>query len=475
MRCAGTVMQLSGESPIACGRLACATPPTRHNCGATPKLAQARLDHSDMSEVPRLTDNRPRDAALVAMASGVAAACALVWMGQSPFWALVPALAAWIASAVLKPDAVRRASSAALVAEPEGSMRATKPPAAPVPLQPVVDDMVENFALPLLITGANEIVMAASSNARRLFPGLAPGRPVSLAIRDPDFLEALVEISKDGVQRDIMLVDGTAVARSMRALISSSVAKASTDAVIICVFEDLTEQRATERMRVDFIANASHELRTPLASLLGFIETLQGPARDDATARERFLPIMREQAGRMARLIDDLLSLSRAELRAHQQPVALIDLRSIVREIVDSLSLSAKERRVALDVSLPDEAMLIRGDRDDLLRLVENLVENGIRYGRDGKKVEIDVTAKPNGEKALSIRDHGPGIDAQHIPRLTERFYRADVSHSREIGGTGLGLAIVKHLVVRHRARLEIESRLGEGATFRVIFPASDS
>jgi two-component system phosphate regulon sensor histidine kinase PhoR len=224
-------------------------------------------------------------------------------------------------------------------------------------------------------------------------------------------------------------------------------------------------------MRVDVIANASHELRTPLASLLGFVETLQGPARDDAKARERFLPIMREQAGRMARLIDDLLSLSRAELRAHQQPTALIDMGAIIREILDSLGLSARERGVALAMQLPDEPMMIRGDRDDLLRLVENLVENGIRYGRDGKAVTISLVRGPGGEVILSVRDHGPGIAAEHIPRLTERFYRADVSHSREIGGTGLGLAIVKHLVMRHRARLEIESRLGEGADFKVLFP----
>jgi two-component system, OmpR family, phosphate regulon sensor histidine kinase PhoR len=337
-------------------------------------------------------------------------------------------------------------------------------------------DLVAGFPLPLIITEGSEIVVSASHTARQLFPALSAGRPISLALRNPDLLDALVATRKDGTARSIILDDSTVEGRVMRVHLVAMAGPhgvSKTKPVIGCVFEDLTEQRATERMRVDFIANASHELRTPLASLLGFIETLQGPARDDTEARTRFLAIMREQATRMARLIDDLLSLSRAEQRAHQQPVEVIDLRIIVREIVELLDHSASERGVALSAELPDEPMNIRGDRDDLLRLVENLVENGIRYGRAGKRVEIAFAPGPDGERVLSVRDHGPGIAARHIPRLTERFYRADVSQSRENGGTGLGLAIVKHLVARHRARLEIDSRVGEGATFRVVFPPS--
>ncbi len=333
--------------------------------------------------------------------------------------------------------------------------------------------IIGSFPIPLIITEANEVVSNASRTAIAMFPGLVPGRPVSLAIRDPDFLEAVTRTGRDGIGRMVTLTELAPVNRAMRVHVNAVMEAGPDRPVVVCVFEDLTEQHATERMRVDFIANASHELRTPLASLLGFIETLQGPARDDPAARTRFLGIMREQAGRMARLIDDLLSLSRAELRAHQQPTALIDLRSIVREIMDSLSLSAKERGVALRPDLPGNAALIRGDRDDLLRLVENLVENGIRYGREGLSVDISVRLVADDEIALIVKDHGPGIAAEHIPRLTERFYRADISHSRENGGTGLGLAIVKHLVARHKGRLEIESPPGEGATFRVTFPAA--
>ncbi len=354
---------------------------------------------------------------------------------------------------------------------------AVAPPKAEAAGQRIID----SFPIPLIVTGADEFVSSASRTAMAMFPGLVPGRPVSLAIRDPDFLDALTRTGSDGIGRMVTLREPAPVSRAMRVhvnsvQVNSIPVNSGTEAApggpaVVCVFEDLTEQHAMERMRVDFIANASHELRTPLASLLGFIETLQGPARDDAAARTKFLGIMRDQAGRMARLIDDLLSLSRAELRAHQQPTTLIDLRSIVREITDSLSLSAQERGVALRHDLPQDAAMILGDRDDLLRLVENLVENGIRYGKDGLAVDIRVQVIGHDGIVLVVRDHGPGIAPEHIPRLTERFYRGDVSHSRENGGTGLGLAIVKHLVVRHRARLEIESPPGEGATFRVMFP----
>ncbi|MGL4439889.1 MAG: ATP-binding protein [Bosea sp. (in: a-proteobacteria)] len=394
----------------------------------------------------------------------------MLWLEQPLAFGFLPAIAcvllAWFAGKSLQRSMLEANRDSDQTA-------ASVPPLLPgqVVLPGPSFNLVEAFPLPLIITEASEIVAATSLAARQMFPALSVGRPISLALRNPDLLDALVDARTDGASRTIILDESTPLGQVMRVNIVAMARPGAQEPAIMCVFEDLTEQRATERMRVDFIANASHELRTPLASLLGFIETLQGPAREDTKARERFLPIMREQAGRMARLIDDLLSLSRAELRAHQQPVSLIDLKAIVSEIVDSLGLSARERGVVLQVQVPDEAMIIRGDRDDLLRMVENLIENGIRYGRDGKNVEIAVTGGPDGDCVLSVRDHGPGIAAQHIPRLTERFYRADVSHSREIGGTGLGLAIVKHLVARHRARLEIDSKLREGATFRVIFP----
>jgi two-component system phosphate regulon sensor histidine kinase PhoR len=245
--------------------------------------------------------------------------------------------------------------------------------------------------------------------------------------------------------------------------------------LVLMTIRDLTQLRRMEEMRADFVANASHELRTPLATLSGFIETLQGSAREDSAARERFLGIMKQQATRMARLIDDLLSLSRIELNAHLRPDTAVDLVAIVRQVADALQTLARDRDVEVVVAAPAEPVMVAGDRDELVRVFENLVENALKYGAAGKRVEIavtrDATSGRAGETAVSIKDFGPGIAPEHLPRLTERFYRVDVALSRAEGGTGLGLAIVKHILNRHLGRLDIDSRLGEGATFTVRLP----
>jgi two-component system phosphate regulon sensor histidine kinase PhoR len=328
--------------------------------------------------------------------------------------------------------------------------------------------LARSFPLPLVLLDRREMVTDVSQSARDMFPALVVGRPLSLIIRDPDFVAVLGRTLRSGDAGSLTLENIPEPGEALKVYITRFGQEANPRVAV--VFEDLTEPRALERMRVDFVANASHELRTPLASLIGFVETLQGPARNDVVARERFLAIMREQAGRMARVIDDLLSLSRAEMRAHQAPSATIDLGVIAREIVDSLGLSARERGVTLECDTPGQPVLVVGDRDDLLRLLENLAENAIKYGRDGGRVELRVTQDGAGP-LLSVRDYGPGIEPEHIPRLTERFYRVDVSRSREVGGTGLGLAIVKHIAARHRARLDIASEPGKGATFSVRFP----
>jgi two-component system phosphate regulon sensor histidine kinase PhoR len=228
-------------------------------------------------------------------------------------------------------------------------------------------------------------------------------------------------------------------------------------------------------MRADFVANASHELRTPLAALSGFIDTLQGPAKDDAKARERFLAIMHTQATRMARLIDDLLSLSRVELSAHVRPDTLVDIVPIIRQVADGLEPLARDRQVVVDFNLPDTAILIAGDREELLRLFENLIENALKYGASGGKVVVSLSSAVSSEGApeirVTVRDFGPGIAPEHLPRLTERFYRVDVGDSRAQGGTGLGLSLVKHILNRHRGRLLIESVPKNGATFTACFP----
>jgi two-component system phosphate regulon sensor histidine kinase PhoR len=211
--------------------------------------------------------------------------------------------------------------------------------------------------------------------------------------------------------------------------------------------------------------------------LSGFIDTLQGPARDDPKARERFLGIMHAQATRMARLIDDLLSLSRVELSAHVRPEKLVDVVPLIRQVVDGLEPLASERQVTIELGLPPSPVMIAGDTEELLRVFENLIENGLKYGASGGRVIVSLT-EPDaddaaGELRVAVRDYGPGIPPEHLPRLTERFYRVDVGDSRAQGGTGLGLSLVKHILNRHRGRLVIESVSGQGATFTACFPAT--
>jgi two-component system phosphate regulon sensor histidine kinase PhoR len=233
---------------------------------------------------------------------------------------------------------------------------------------------------------------------------------------------------------------------------------------------DLTREQQLERMRADFVANASHELRTPLASLLGFIDTLQGAARNDASARDKFLSLMRTQAERMARLIDDLLSLSRIELNAHRRPTAVVDLESLIRQAVEMLQASAAEAGMTVNLAFSGD-LHVQGDRDELIQVFQNLLENAIKYAAAGKRIDIVAERAAEGRVEVRVTDYGPGIPGEHIPRLTERFYRVSVQESRARGGTGLGLAIVKHILNRHRARLLINSELGKGSTFTVRFP----
>ncbi len=334
---------------------------------------------------------------------------------------------------------------------------------------PAAASLIEALGAAVILLDAQGVAQALSPAMRALVPALDTGKQFALVMRDPDLIDAIAQVSRQGGRRVIELIERVPVERTFRIHIAA-LGEEGWRRPVLLTFEDLSEQRVTERMRVDFVANASHELRTPLASLLGFVETLQGPARNDAGARDRFLTIMREQGLRMARLVDDLLSLSRIELRAHLAPDTPVDLAGISREIVDSLTLMARERRVALTLNVPPGPVKVAGDRDELLRLMENLVENAIKYGRAGGEVAIDVVDGP-GEASVAVRDDGPGIAPEHLPRLTERFYRVDTTASREAGGTGLGLAIVKHIVLRHRGRLTIESAPGAGATFKAILP----
>jgi two-component system phosphate regulon sensor histidine kinase PhoR len=240
----------------------------------------------------------------------------------------------------------------------------------------------------------------------------------------------------------------------------------------LVTIDDMSDKLALARMRADFVANASHELRTPLASLTGFIETLLGAARHDPSATEKFLRVMLDQARRMGRLIEDLLSLSRVEMRAHTRPTEIVDVAEVARHVGDALEPLAKESSVVLSVERAETPVQVIGDRDELVQLVQNLVENAIRYGASGGRVDVRLEL-PSGTSRvlLHVEDQGPGIAAEHLPRLSERFYRVNAGGSTETKGTGLGLAIVKHILTRHQGRLEIKSELGKGSRFTAELP----
>jgi two-component system phosphate regulon sensor histidine kinase PhoR len=238
----------------------------------------------------------------------------------------------------------------------------------------------------------------------------------------------------------------------------------------ILSFRDISEVRRIDRMRSDFVANASHELRTPLASLRGFIETIQGPAKNDQKAQARFLGIMLDQTTRMSRLVDDLLSLSRLELKSHLAPDEKVDLVPLLGHVRDSLLPLARDVGVSINLHLPEGKVEVLGDRDELVQVFENLMENACKYGQEGEVVDVWLKNGPGQPVEVSVVDKGPGIPAEHVPRLTERFYRVSIEDSRSKKGTGLGLAIVKHILTRHRARLVVKSEVGKGTDFTVRF-----
>lgn len=338
---------------------------------------------------------------------------------------------------------------------------------------------------PIVLMDHRGVILFQNDAADSVLGHRERGQHISSALRAPQILEAIARVQET---REIVRAEynqPVPIERTFEVVVApiadghvGGISRPSP--AIIMLMRDLTQKGRIERMRADFVTYASHELRTPLSSLIGFVETLQGSARNDPAARDRFLNIMRIEAVRMSRLIDDLLSLSRIELNVHLLPTQEVDVGGVVDHVIDVLSPLAEENGVTVQrVSRsPLRALIVNGDYDELVQVFQNLVENAIKYGQDGKLVEldakpaaIDLRGEPAAGVVVSVTDFGPGIPAEHIPRLTERFYRVDASHSREKGGTGLGLAIVKHILNRHRGSLAIKSELGSGSTFIVSLP----
>ena len=333
---------------------------------------------------------------------------------------------------------------------------------------------------PAIILDQASVILNYNEAALSLFDRLRQGVPLEHVNRDPELIAAVRGAFEDVGKHTASLVPrgGLGGKRLSATVTPLGGDKQHQPIAVLITIHDESEQHRLLEMRADFIANASHELRTPLASVRGFIETLQGPAKNDEAARERFLAIMADQAERMTRLIDDLLLLSRVEEKANLKPTGSVELNALIADVVRSLAPFAAERSISISVEPASGELLATGDRDELFQVFHNLIENAVKYGRDGGHVQITLKKQAgvrDGARAraiVKIADDGPGIAPEHLPRLTERFYRVSAEHSRRIGGTGLGLAIVKHVLSRHEGELSVESVVGKGTTFDVALPA---
>jgi two-component system phosphate regulon sensor histidine kinase PhoR len=351
--------------------------------------------------------------------------------------------------------------------------------------------------LAILVVDRRRDILWSNDRARLLLGEVVAGRSLMGVLRHPPLIDALDQVMSGPVTgagatpaaaRAVVGIDGIETPIGRDRVLIADLKRLDGERTLIAL-KDASAERRLERLRSDFIANVSHELKTPISSLIGFIETLRGPAKGDLDAHERFLGIMQEQAGRMSRLVADLLSLSRIELNEHARPSGGVDLSEIITRVANALSLRAAERNMKIELP-PGPMGRAIGDADELTQVFQNLIDNAIKYGRPGTSVTVsaapiadpgEVRARLPGLRrvkamiAVAVSDRGEGIAREHIPRLTERFYRIDAARSRDLGGTGLGLAIVKHVVNRHRGSLEIESTPGEGSVFTVYLPAEEA
>jgi two-component system phosphate regulon sensor histidine kinase PhoR len=344
--------------------------------------------------------------------------------------------------------------------------------------------ILSNLPDPLLLLDRAHRVLRANPAAIELFGDGLEGRDLVAVIRDPILLEAAEAAIAGEEGRVVEVTLRGEVDRNFSARLVPLSTPALDGTVAILALHDLTSMYRAERMRADFVANASHELRTPLSSLVGFIETLRGPAAEDSEAQQRFLSIMEEQATRMSRLVEDLLSLSRIEMQEHTPPKGETDLAELLETLTAALDVKAREKDMTLSLEVEGRPRVI-GQKDELAQVFQNLIENALKYGREGTEVTVTLRTAGPGENpelarlrrraaVISVRDRGEGIAREHLPRLTERFYRVDTARSRKLGGTGLGLAIVKHIVNRHRGQLLIDSEVGAGSTFTVHLPTAE-
>ncbi|MDK3072639.1 ATP-binding protein [Sedimentitalea sp. JM2-8] len=343
----------------------------------------------------------------------------------------------------------------------------------------VVHSVLEAVPLPALMVDQEEWIIAANAEAKRLLGDAIVGRHYANVLRQPLMIEAIESTLRDRQEHLArhMIKEGAQTAPlDVTCRYIDGVTNDGKGAAMIS-FQDRADMEQAGQMRRDFVANVSHELRTPLTALIGFIETLRGAARDDAAARDRFLGIMEREAGRMNRLVGDLLSLSRVESAERVRPTKKVDIAGILKSTMSSLTPLADTNGAVLELDAPSGPLPISGDDDQLRQVFTNLIENAIKYGGENNRTTIELRVVERDSELrvpavqVQVIDRGSGIDPVHLPRLTERFYRVDNHRSRQLGGTGLGLAIVKHIVNRHRGRFRVDSVLGKGTTCTVVLP----
>ena len=331
---------------------------------------------------------------------------------------------------------------------------------------------------PVILLDENRVVMDGNNAAFELIGADARGRDLDTLLDSRRILKAVNKVlaGKQSQPEEVSLRAPVFRTYEMRVLKLPG-RKSGMSGWVMIVLHDISSAKMAEKMRADFVSNVSHELRSPLSSLLGFIETLQGSARDDPQAQTRFLAIMEGEARRMARLVNDLLTLSKVEADAHIRPEEAVDLYQVLREVADILSSRAGRRDMSIELAMAEPLPRVAGDRDELFQLFRNLIDNAINYGAEGTAIEIaaefrgDEVAGNEGMLMVSVTNYGIGIQPKHLDRITERFYRIDKARSRSTGGTGLGLAIVKHIVQHHRGELAISSEPGDRTTFSVRLP----
>lgn len=424
---------------------------------------------------------RARDMSVVTVAAVVTLGLGAIAGIVAPAWAGV-GIAAIAGAGWLR---LRFSPAKPLPSDSDTSVRVPGPVRTQFPLTPETGvAIIERLPDPIILLDRSGRVVLHNRAAVNIVGAAAARRHISTVMRVPAVLEAVAQVLDGEAAQVVEFTQPVPIERHYHAFVAPVVGAGHETGrdprrSVLILLHDLTTLKRAEQMRADFVANASHELRTPLSSLAGFVETLRGPARDDPEARDRFLAIMQEQADRMGRLINDLLSLSRIELNEHVRPSGVVDLAAIVDDTIDMLSPLAEKEGVEIAADIEPGLPQPLGDREELVQVCQNLISNAVKYGGSGGRVEIRVARDTPeggalgsaGSVMIRVRDFGPGIAREHLPRLTERFYRIDAEQSRRRGGTGLGLAIVKHIVNRHMGSLSIDSEQGRGSTFTVYLP----